>query len=431
MRFRDGEQLDPVAARELAAVDAALAGQPVEPGQEQLAELTLALRAERPVPDERFARQLDTIVARGFRPVTAEAGTHTSGLPGFLRPHLRLALATVASVFIAGTAVFGSGILNGDERAGVPARDRAQPAATGAADGSAATAPEVAPGAQKAPVGRASPATEAPATGAGDSAAGGGVAPQPLTVSPPVPTPTNVAPGVRRRKVERQAALVLAAAPQDVEDVADDAIAVVDRHRGFVLSSSVRGGDDAGATLDLRIPSARLDEAVADLSRLGHVRSREQSSQDVTARFISTEARLREAEAERRSLLRQLAAANTLNETASVRARLRLVNRRIARSRSQLASQRARIQLAAVSLTIEADDAVSRSKDDGWTPGDALHDAGQVLGTSLAAALLVLALAVPASVLGLGGWAFWSVLARRRRERVLAHASEVEDSASR
>ena len=151
----------------------------------------------------------------------------------------------------------------------------------------------------------------------------------------------------------------------------------------------------------------------------------------MTARFISTEARLREAEAERRSLLRQLAAADTLNETASVRARLRLVNRRIARSRSQLTSQRARIQLAAVSLTIEADGAVSRSKDEGWTPGDALHDAGQVLGTSLAAALLVLALAVPASVLAFGGWALWSVLARRRRESVLSHASEVEDSAPR
>jgi uncharacterized protein DUF4349 len=408
MRFRDGEQPDPGAARELAAVDSALAGRPVEPGQEQLAELTLALRAERPVPEERFARHLDAIVARGFRPATAEASARKSGLPGFLRSRLRLALATVASVFIAGTAVFSSGILNGDDGAGLPAGERSVPATRSTADGSAATAPEVAPG------------------------AGGVVAPQPLTVSPPVnPAPTNVAPGVRQRKVERQAALVLAAAPQDVEGVADDAIAVVDRHRGFVLSSSVRGGDDAGASLDLRIPAARLDEAVADLSRLGHVRSREQSSQDVTARFVSTQARLREAQAERRSLLRQLAAADTLNETASVRARLREVNRRIARSRSQLAAQRARIQLAAVSLTIEADGAVSRKDDGGWTPGDALHDAGQVLGTSLAAALLVLALAVPASALGLGGWALWRVVARRRRERVLTRGQKVEESASR
>ena len=134
MRFRDGEQLDPGAAREFAAVDAALAGQPVDPGQEQLAELTLALRAERPVPEERFARDLDAIVARGFRPPTEEGDARKAGLPGFLRPRLRLALATVASVFIAGTAVFSSGMLDGDERAGVPAGDRAQPAATGSAD---------------------------------------------------------------------------------------------------------------------------------------------------------------------------------------------------------------------------------------------------------------------------------------------------------
>ena len=112
-----------------------------------------------------------------------------------------------------------------------------------------------------------------------------------------------------------------------------------------------------------------------------------------------------------------------------MRARLRLVNRRIARSRSQLAAQRARIQLAAVSLTIEADGAVSRNEDDGWTPGDALHDAGQVLGTSLAAALLVLALAVAG--FGSGPRRLGSLAGPRPQEaRARAgRAAEVEESA--
>ena len=58
--------------RELAALDDALAGRPVDPDLADLAELALLVRDERPAPDPAFARSLDERARRGF-PRTAEA----------------------------------------------------------------------------------------------------------------------------------------------------------------------------------------------------------------------------------------------------------------------------------------------------------------------------------------------------------------------
>ena len=66
MRLRDEETLSPEAERDLAALDAALAGRPV-PEDEALAELARDLRAERPVPEPRFGAELDERAAEGFR----------------------------------------------------------------------------------------------------------------------------------------------------------------------------------------------------------------------------------------------------------------------------------------------------------------------------------------------------------------------------
>ena len=52
--------------RELAALDDALAGRPVDPDLADLAELAVLVRDERPVPDPAFAHSLDERARRGF-----------------------------------------------------------------------------------------------------------------------------------------------------------------------------------------------------------------------------------------------------------------------------------------------------------------------------------------------------------------------------
>ena len=120
--------------------------------------------------------------------------------------------------------------------------------------------------------------------------AGTGAAPEraPATTaiapSPPPPSPNAVAPA-RTRKVERSAVLALRTPDDEFERTTDAVIATVARFDGIVASSQIGASDAAGgeASFDLRIPTERLDRALAALSKLGHVTERSQSLQDITA----------------------------------------------------------------------------------------------------------------------------------------------------
>jgi hypothetical protein len=435
MRRRNPTNESPQTSGELAAIEATLAGQPVEADHAELAELVRALRGARPVLRPEFAGELDARVGSGFA-APPHAGTRHSAADGRAgqadgsvssrppfrlgsrrpggraarRRHAGLAFGGAATVFIAATALVASGVLDrGDHRA-----DLAQ-APTAPRAGATAQRPAGRPPAQGA-LERGSSSGGAPGTSTGSKA--------PAVTGPgagaDVVPPSGAIVGLRRdRKVERQASLTLAAAPGDVEDVADDVIKVTDSYRGFVLSSTVASGDarQAGATLDLRIPSLRLQDALRDLSGLAHVRARSQSTQDITVGFVSATRRLRAVLRERRSLLRQLALADTPNETASIRARLVLVNRRIAAARADVRQLRNRVAYSAVSVEIVEDADLGASGSS--TLDRALDDAGSILGASLAVAVVTLAVLVPASVLALLGWVAYRGLARRRRERAL------------
>ena len=132
--------------------------------------------------------------------------------------------------------------------------------------------------------------------------------------------------GLRRqnRSVERSATITLAAPRREIDGVASQIGDVTADLGGFVARSSVTSA--RGGALQLRIPSDKLDTAIQRLSKLAKVRDLSRSSEDITAQVVSARERLTDARAERKSLLRQLAAATTVNETESIRARLRIVS---------------------------------------------------------------------------------------------------------
>ena len=190
---------------------------------------------------------------------------------------------------------------------------------------------------------------------------------------------------------------------------------------GFVANSSVASGSGSGGSFELRIPNARLNKALAELSKLATVRERTQSSTDITAETVSARGRLREARREREGLLRALANATTLNETEAVKARLRSVNARIASARASVKRVANRAAYANVSVELVADRGGAAAPiDDGrWTPGDALRDAVRVLEVAAGIAVIVLALLLPLALLaGLGALAS-RMFGHRRRERAL------------
>ena len=219
----------------------------------------------------------------------------------------------------------------------------------------------------------------------------------------------------RPRRIERSASLTLAAPGDEIDQVADDITTITERYRGFVLRSSLSSGEDGGGgDFSLRIPAKDLQPALADLAKLGEVRSRSQNGQDVTQEFVSATDRLQAARAERRSLLRRLERADSDAEAESIRRRLDLNAGEIRGLRSQVRSLRARTDYAAVSVDLvrEGDDGGSATGGDGL--GGAIDDALGSLEDSVEILVRALGVAIPLGLLA-AALAFAARLFRRRR----------------
>ncbi len=395
--------LTPDIERELEAIDHALDGRRVAADLTELGELALLLRAERPEPADAFARDLDQRAARGFPgkdPRARASGRRWFAWHGWMNPALGATALVAVIVAVAVTAPGGS-----DEEA-----------ASGG--GSASTAME------SADTGAADAAGGASARSTDGGAAESLAAPQDQSVPP---APGQGAPdtdGRQNRKVERSASLTLAAPPRDIDGVSGRIQDVTRQQGGFVVSSTVNSSRHGGrGTFQLRIPTRNLDAAMAALARLAAVRERAQRSEDITAQAVSARSRLKDAKTERTSLLKQLADADTVLETESIRARLRLVSAEIEQARADVRRVHNRAAFSTVAVELVADRSAAApgaEEDDGaWTPGDAWGDAVRVLEVIAGIALIALAIVLPLALLALLIGIALRVGRRRSREHAL------------
>jgi hypothetical protein len=357
-------------ALELEAVDAALAGRYVAPEHAELAELALLLRDDRPEPAPTWVTHLDRRVEARF-PVRAKPprfGWLRHAAPAFGVTALLVGLVLAAVLAGGGSDDSGSGGGGSSSSAGSSAGDTAS---SGAAE-------------QAAPIqGRAAP---------------------------------GLVPGNRQRSVERSASITLAAPRRQIDKVAAEIGNVTADLGGFVARSSVTSS--SGGSLQLRVPSDKLDTTIQRLSKLAKVRELSRNSQDITSQVVSARERLNDARAERKSLLTQLANAVTVNETESIRARLRIVSREIASARNSLRRVDNRARSADVAVTLVTARGGSEAAG-AWTPGDAWHDALRVLEVVAGVLLIAAAVALPLLIAALLGWLARRGVMRRRRERAL------------
>jgi Domain of unknown function (DUF4349) len=230
----------------------------------------------------------------------------------------------------------------------------------------------------------------------------------------------SAAPG-RTRHVAQNVDMVLASEPENVREVADGVNGVVNQYRGFVVNSSVQSGDaeqNPGAHFRLRIPAGKLQAALADLSELAHVQSRTEGTEDITSRFVSAQERIDENETARDKLLQELEDAVTAEEIASIRAQLRIVNAQLAAARNDLAEAQQRVHLVPVTVSIVAEEGAD-ADNGGWSVGDAIDDAGDVLSTIAGIAIVAGAVLLPLALIGALFALAWRVSANRGRERAL------------
>lgn len=223
------------------------------------------------------------------------------------------------------------------------------------------------------------------------------------------------------RDVERSAQIVLGADPADVRGDAAKVFDAVHAADGIVLRSSIRDGaaGEAGAYFDLLIPSGKVGDALAAFSAIAEVRSRHESTQDITAPTVGTGERLQDSQAKIEGLLAQLATTTTDAERAAVEAELRSERARAAALRSRLANLSRRANLSRVSLRIETGKSSGGNNGGSWGIGDGFHDAGRILAIAAGVAVIGLAIVAPLALICLLAWLAHRAWVRTRREQAL------------
>jgi hypothetical protein len=395
MRLRE-RRPDPEVQRELDALDAALRGERVDPDLADLAALAGELREARPTASIDFGAELDAWAAEGFPSAApprqasggeAEDGRKRASKPGLLarlRARPFAPLATGAAAIVLAGAVGTAVVLNQADQV------------------------------EQLSGGEALEALEDRNDSAGEDF-GNAIAPVPSGTTVPPGTPTEPIRPRQERKQELSASMALSTEPDEVDDVADGVDDVVDTYRGIVVSSNVSTNADRGrATFDLRIPAQNLQAALADLSDLASVTSRDEGVLDVTAPFVTAEERFDGAKAEVDALVAQLADADSQTEIDSIKARLAPARAELAATRAELAGLKQRTDFARLGVTV-----VGEGDADGWSIGDAADDAGSVLEDIVGAGLVALAVIVPLGALALAGGFGLRAYRRRSRERAL------------
>jgi hypothetical protein len=336
-------------------------------------DLEALVRAARPEPAPAWTAKLDRRMAERFPSSPRWWQWQT------IRPNLQ-ALGAVASVIVVFALIIGVASQSG-----------------GGSDSDSGS-------------GAAIPASRSEKSAGGDSSGSSAAA------SPQAPV--TDAPAQSRKQIQN-VSITLSTRPADVEDVSDKVIRVADTLGGYIQRSSITARQSAELTV--QVPADKLQPALSQLSRIAHVSSRTQETEDVTDQASALNAAVRDARAYRDSLRNRLAKATSDKQAASLRARLARAEQRLRSAERDVARLSRQTSYATIDVNVRGDrrSGAAAAPAGRWTPGDALHDAARVLEVVAGVALIAAAVALPVAVLAAIAAALSRLLTRRRRERAL------------
>ncbi len=402
------EQEDIMNARtreELEAVDLAMCGGAVAREHAPMAELTRALRVQRPRMGEDFARALDTRAAAGFarrsrrpepllRPRDARPRARRAEGRGWPRAPLRSGLAPRLGVGLALAVAVVLAVVVGSVPGPAP---RSAPRVVGAPSAGSPRA-----------------GTKADLAGASGSTSGS-----------PAGAPGAAGSASAARQVERTATLEVGVPNGAVESTAQRVFTLVSVFGGYIRQSNVSSGSvgTGGASFEIRVPSAGLAGAIAALSHLGRVRSETDTTSDVSEAFEGLRRELGDLQAQRRSVLRQLAAATEAASMARLQGELRSIEARIGRQQAALGALSRRVDYTTVALSLSGEASGTGVAGSDLTPGGAARAGSRILAAALAVLVLGTAALAPPAAIVLAGWGLFVLTRRRRREQALDAAS--------
>lgn len=187
---------------------------------------------------------------------------------------------------------------------------------------------------------------------------------------------------------------------------------------GYVANSAVSGGKDQirQATLEIKIPSAKYDEAVSSLSAIGKVETVNSSAQDVGEEYVDISARVTNAKRLEERLINLLAnRTGKLDEVLRVERELARVREEIERYEGRLRYLSSRAAMSTLSITAH-EPAPILGNEPGENPiGAAVRRAWDNFVGLLAALIASLGILIPLGLLGVGGWVFYRRWLKSRR----------------
>jgi hypothetical protein len=205
-----------------------------------------------------------------------------------------------------------------------------------------------------------------------------------------------------------------------VSRAAQDALDLTRSLGGYVVSSSVTTGEQGNASLTVRIPVARVQDAITGLSGLGRI-----VSQQVTVDDLQEQ--LDQLDHGRASLVEQITRITARLETedldpeqtAALEARRRVLRSELRAVRSQIAGTSAEARMSTIQLSI-----VTPNASGAVVPGSridrTIDQALNVLAWEGVVALGMLIVLAPFALVGLAVWVGRRAYRRHEEERLLA-----------
>ena len=205
-----------------------------------------------------------------------------------------------------------------------------------------------------------------------------------------------------------------------VSDAAQDAIDLTRRLGGHVVSSSVTTGEQAAATMTVRVPVGKVQQAIAGLSGLGRIVSQQVTIDDLQASLDALERR-------QASLRNQVARIGARLDTESLEpeeravleTRLQRLQLELRELRRGITATHAEARMSTIELTVATPEAGVVAP----APSRLERTLDEALDVLVWEGVIVLALAIvlaPIALLGLAAWLGQRLYRRREDERLLS-----------
>jgi hypothetical protein len=167
----------------------------------------------------------------------------------------------------------------------------------------------------------------------------------------------------------------------DTEDALDEIKDVTGEMGGYVVQSNVyQSGESKRASVQLRIPAEKLDEALERFRGMAtEVRSENVSGQDVTDEYVDLQSRLRSKEATETKLLEFLDEAEDTEAALAVYTELERIQTDIEVIKGRMQYLEESAAMSSLTIELTPDELVQPIEIGGWHPEGTLRDSIEAL----------------------------------------------------